>query len=278
MRDIFRRNIQRNIQRNILGSDRRRRLACVIAVALACLSLTQCRPDPSRWRPKAGIAWQWQLTGSIDQSVNVPVYDVDLFDTSAAVVASLHAKGRKVICYVSVGTYEDWRPDAHRFPARVLGHSNGWPGEQWLDIRRLDVLAPIIRARFDLCKARGFDAVEPDNVDGYANATGFPLSAGDQLTFNRFLAVTAHRRGLAVGLKNDLDQVPQLVPAFDFAVNEQCVQYDECDALLPFLRAGKPVFHAEYELAPAQFCDVSRRLGLSSIQKHDDLDAWRQTC
>ncbi|MCP4225614.1 MAG: endo alpha-1,4 polygalactosaminidase, partial [Actinomycetia bacterium] len=177
--------------------------------------------------PAPGTTWQWQLTQAIDESYDVDVYDVDGFDVSATTVASLHASGRKVICYISAGSWEDWRPDASDFPASVKGNNNGWPGEKWLDIRDLDVLGPIMEARLDMCVAKGFDAVEPDNIDGYTNNTGFPLSAQDQLGYNRFLADAAHARGLSIGLKNDLDQVVALEPWFEFAVNEQCFQYNE---------------------------------------------------
>src|SRR3954470_2981305 len=180
------------------------------------------------WIPPQVSSWQWQLTTPVDQTVNASVFDIDLSDNSASVVASLHAKGRKVICYISAGTYENWRPDASQFPASVRGSSNGWPGEQWLDIRRLDVLGPIMQARLDLCKAKGFDAVEPDNIDGYTNKTSFPLSSVDQLAYNRFLAKAAHTRGLSIGLKNDIDQARDLVGDFDWALNEQCFQYNEC--------------------------------------------------
>src|SRR5438876_1668228 len=163
------------------------------------------------WVPSLVTPWQWQLTGTIDQSVNVPMYDIDLFDTSSTVVASLHAKGRRAVCYMSAGTWENWRPDAAAFPAAVLGGGNGWPGEKWLDIRRIDVLGPIMEARMDLCKQKGFDAVEPDNIDGYANKSGFSLTAQDQLQYNTWLAAAAHARGLSIGLKNDLDQVSDLV-------------------------------------------------------------------
>ncbi len=86
------------------------------------------------------------------------------------------------MCYLSAGTYENWRPDAAAFSKQIIGKADeGWTGENWLDIRRIDLLAPILQARLDLCKAKGFDAVEPDNVDGYQNETGFPLTAADQL-------------------------------------------------------------------------------------------------
>ena len=95
---------------------------------------------------------------------------------------------------------------------------------------------------------KGCDGVEPDNMDGYANASGFTLSFEDQLAYNRQIANEAHRRGLAVGLKNDLDQIPGLVAYFDFAVNEQCFEYAECDALSAFIDAGKAVLNAEYKV------------------------------
>ena len=96
------------------------------------------------------------------------------------------------------------------FPSSVLGSSNGWPGEKWLDIRQISALAPIMTARMQMCVQKGFDALEPDNIDGYANSTGFPLTAQDQLAYNQWIANTAHSLGLSVGLKNDVDQTAQL--------------------------------------------------------------------
>ncbi len=231
-----------------------------------------------RWQPKPGTSWQWQLSGAVDTGVPAAVYDVDGFETSAATVAALHARGRRVVCYISVGSYEDFRPDRQRFPAVLLGRSDGWPGERWLDIRRTDLLRPIIAERFDMCRAKGFDAVEPDNVDGYANDTGFPLTAAEQLVFNRMVAALAHQRGLALALKNDPDQVPQLVGDFDFAVVEQCAEYQECDQFEPFVAAGKAVFEAEYNLPRSAFCPEARQLGFSAMLKHLALDAWRESC
>ncbi|GLZ49115.1 endo alpha-1,4 polygalactosaminidase [Actinomycetospora sp. NBRC 106375] len=228
-------------------------------------------------RAPAGSTWQYQLQGPVDTSVDAATYDVDLFGTSAQTVAALHADGRQVVCYVNAGAVEDWRPDAGALPAEVRGQElEDWPDEYWLDVRRTDVLEPWLAARFDLCKQKGFDAVEPDNVDGYTHPTGFPLGEGDQLAFNLMLARLAHERGLAVGLKNDLDQVDDLVGDFDFAVNEQCAQYRECDALAPFVAAGKPVYHVEYDLPLASFCPPPP--GFRSIRKNIVLDAPVETC
>lgn len=256
----------------------------LLALLLAgCTSARQDDPGPAqptgkRWQPRPGTPWQWQLRGKLDPAVDVPVYDIDGFDHSAGTVADLHRRGRKVICYLSTGAWEEFRPDAGRFPRAVIGRSNGWPGERWLDIRRTDVLEPLMAERIDMCREKGFDAVEPDNMDGHLNRTGFPLKAADQLRYNRLIARLAHERGLAVGLKNDLEQIPTLVRDFDFAVNEQCAEFGECHLLKPFIAAGKAVFHVEYELPTRRFCGQAKRLGLSSMLKRYELDAWRSPC
>jgi hypothetical protein len=253
-------------------------LALLAAVALGCAP-AEAAPAPSWWRPTPGLTWQWQLSGTVDRTVVANVYDVDGLDTPAATVAALHKAGRKVICYVNAGAYENWRVDKARFPAAVLGKPlDGWAGERWLDIRRWDVLEPIMRARFQTCRTKGFDGVEPDNVDAYANASGFRLTANDQLMYNRRIAALAHSLGLAVGLKNDVEQAAALAPAFDFAVNEECAAYAECAALKVFIAARKPVFHVEYEVSVASFCPTTRALGFTSMRKRWELDRWRQPC
>lgn len=195
------------------------------------------------------------------------LYDIDLFDTPVGVIEALQARGTRVICYFSAGSFEDWRPDAAEFADADLGKAlDGWPNERWLDIRSTRV-HDIMRARLDLAREKGCDGVEPDNVDGYQNDSGLPLSAEDQLAFNRMLAVEAHRRSLAIGLKNDLDQVPALEANFDFAVNEQCYQFDECDALAPFIEAGKPVLHVEYRQSLVDSASEREALCADSLQR-----------
>jgi len=231
------------------------------------------------WRPAPGTSWQIQYTGSIDTSLDVDVYNLDLYDTPVRRIQALQAAGRAVICYFSAGTREAWRSDAARFPASVLGANNAdWPGERWLDIRAVSTLAPIMNARLDLAVQKGCDGVDPDNVDAYNNATGLPLTAGHQLVYNRFLANAAHSRGLAIGLKNDLAQVRELEPHFDFAVNESCNVYDECELLGPFVEAGKAVFGIEYRGDPATFCQRTNAQDFDFLKKSRRLGAERQAC
>jgi hypothetical protein len=242
-------------------------------------TVTPQPPGGTWWRPAVGTSWQVQYTGTIDLSADVAVFDLDWEDTSAAQVATLKARGVRAICYLSAGSWEDWRADAGDFPAQVLGSPlDGWAGERWLDVRQRDVLLPIMERRVATCRDKGFDAVDPDNVDGYTNRTCFSLTAADQLAYNRELADLAHRYGMGVGLKNDAEQVRDLVSAFDFAVVESCVVYSECGAYAPFTASGKAVLHIEYEGTLESVCPVTSPLSFSTMLKNLNLGAWRQPC
>lgn len=233
------------------------------------------------WRPAAGLSWQWQLTGKLNLDLQTDVIDVDL-DVGKSVVDYFHSKGTKVICYISVGSYENWRTDADQFPDEVLGKDyEGWSGEKWLDIRRIDLLAPIMLARLDECAAKGFDGMEPDNLQIWDNDTGFPLTYEDQLRYALWLADESHKRGLAIGQKNAPDQTEDLVDVFDFAITEDAFYYNWAQDMLPYIQANKPVFAAEYTDLPGdfqEFCRQSKELGFSTILKHRDLDAWMESC
>ncbi|WP_183944595.1 endo alpha-1,4 polygalactosaminidase [Sphingomonas sp. BK580] len=244
-------------------------------------------PAPAIWHPAVDATWQWQLRGDIDTDYDVDAYDIDLFDAPQAVIDDLHRRGRRVICYFSAGSSEDFRTDFGEFDAADKGRAlDDWPGERWLDVRSGNVRR-IMRVRLDLAASKRCDGVEPDNVDGYANSTGFPLTAADQLDYDRFLAREAHVRGLAVGLKNDLDQVEDLVGSFDFAVNEQCHEFAECDRVAPFVLAGKPVFNAEYDAdfvsdregRRGQLCAAAAKERVKTLVLPLELDdSFRYTC
>ena len=262
------------------GSESAMQLCRTLVLAVA---LVGCGSDSSRlldpnippitdgnwYRPGVATTWQWQLQGPVNTAYTVDVYDIDLFDVSASTIALLHLTGKRVICYFSAGSFEDFRSDANRFPQEVLGNTlEGFADERWLDIRSSIVL-DIMSDRLDIAVQKGCDGVEPDNVDGYVNNSGFDLTAADQLAFNRRIANAAHERGLAVALKNDLDQILDLIAYFDFSVNEQCHEFDECSLLQPFVTAGKAVFNAEYD---SRFVsDAAVRDGMCATARADNL-------
>ncbi|GAB2175487.1 endo alpha-1,4 polygalactosaminidase [Dongia sp. agr-C8] len=212
----------------------------------------------------------------------VGVYELDLFDAEQGTIDALHAAGGYVICYFSAGSLEDWRPDAAQFPPAVVGRDyEGWPGERWLDVRRRDVLAPILEARLDHAVEKACDAVDPDNVDGFTNMTGFDIAKDDQRDFNLWLAAAAHARGLAIGLKNAAELVPDLADSFDFAVIENCAAQRDCDGFAAFADAKKAVFQIEYRNEIRDWdavCRDAAQRGFTAILSGLELDGTAQAC
>jgi len=251
-------------------------------LALPLCAAAQAAP----WQPQVSDTWQWQLTGKIDTKYDVDVYDIDLFDAPDATIAALHAQGRRVVCYFSAGSAENWRSDYGRFKPADLGNPlDGWAGERWVDTRSANVRA-IMSDRIALAQTRGCDGVEPDNVDAYQNRPGFPLTGATQIDYDTFLADTAHAHGLKVALKNDVSQLAALASHFDFAVNEQCHEYDECGGYAVFTGADKPVFNAEYKKkwvndpnARATMCAQARAQNLRTLVLPVALnDKFRYSC
>ncbi|MBI4935563.1 MAG: endo alpha-1,4 polygalactosaminidase [Actinobacteria bacterium] len=231
---------------------------------------------------RPGTAWQWQLDGrAIDESVLDGVsnpqkmYDVDMETTGADVIARLRAKGIHVVCYLETGGWESYRSDAAQFPAAVLGNRvGGYPNERYLDIRRQDVLLPLMGARFDRAAAKGCNGIEPDLDDTYTVTTGFPLTMVDQLSYNRAVAQLAHDRGLSIGLKNGASadgSFERAMESFtDWALNESCNRFAECGGYAVYVQHGKPVFQVEYideGMSVAQFCPADNAAGFDGLLK-----------
>ena len=247
-----------------------RRTGIFVAIQLTAFLLVGGTARAATWVPPQNLSWYWQLQGTVDNRYGAAAYDIDGFDNGAAEVATLHAAGKHVICYIDVGTWENWRSDAAQYPSSVLGSSNGWPGEQWLDIRQ-PIVRQLMAARFQMCQQKGFDAIEPDNMDGYENSTGFPLTGQDQLSYDEWVAGEAHSLGLAVFQKNDPDQASALEPYFDGALDEQCNQYSECNTEKVFTDADKAVFNAEYG-SSTSFCAADIAEHINGVRFSVNLD------
>ena len=198
----------------------------------------------------------------------VDVVDLDMEETPASVISGLQDDGIRVVCYLSAGSWEPYRADAADFPDSLLGEAYvGFEDERWLDIRAPS-LRPLLTARIATAADKGCDAVDPDNVNGFENDTGFDLTADDQLEFNRWLFAEVHDHGMAVGLKNDLAQAAELVDDVEFQVNEECIQYDDCEPLSVFTDADKPVWSIEYEGSPSDsVCRAGRRPRLRHLDQ-----------
>ena len=230
----------------------------------------------SSWKPDQRQLFDIQLTTPFNLVRPVGLIELDLFDTSPEQIKTLKAKGARTACYINAGAWESWRPDADAYPKKLIGRAfSGWPNERWVDIRERDALGRILDKRLELCQRKGFDAVEFDNVDGYANQTGFPLNAKDQIAYNRWLADEARRYGLAVALRNSFELVPELVQDFDFLVAESCFSKNACEPLKAFREADKPVFVVEYtniRRKMDRFCQDARELDVQLIFKTQSLN------
>lgn len=225
--------------------------------------------------PAKHCSWNWQLTGTLDTTADAQVYDIDGFETTAAQVSSLHASEIYCVAYFGGGDWEDYRSDAASFPAEILGNAiGGWPSEKWIDVRALATLRPIMEARADIAKSKGFDAIEWDCVDNYEQATGFPLTQADQFAYNTMLAQITHARGMACFLKNCVTDLASYQPYYEGNLVEEAYRYSEQVAYTTFATANKPVLVCEYrdqDVVVANQNDANTR-GFSLIRHNLNLN------
>ncbi|GAA3953453.1 endo alpha-1,4 polygalactosaminidase [Chitinophaga oryziterrae] len=260
-------------------------------IILSGCSKTSSVPDPERnaatwWQPVAGVTFDWDLSNiSSTDTFSTDVVDVDAFETSKATVDALHAKGRKVIAYVSVGTLENYRPDSALLPPSVIGKIYPeWPDERWLDIRKLDSMKPWLISRFTMIRQKGFDAIEPDNLDAYGNETGFDISITDTKAFCTYIITLAHSMGLGIGQKNVSELTGDFSSSFDWALTEDAFDQGWQDDMLPYIAKNKPVFVTEYtdKMTQTKFqstvCPAAKTKKYSAVLKKRDLSKWSYFC
>ncbi|KAH7002296.1 glycoside hydrolase superfamily [Ilyonectria destructans] len=251
----------------------------------------------SLWQPSVADSWQIVLLKPIkigDDAVVTPdveIYDIDVYDNDADTIHALQAFGKKVICYFSAGSWENWRDDKDDFEKADLGKvMDGWPDERWVDVRS-DNVRNIMKKRIEFAAGKGCDAIDPDNVDGFQNDNGLDLTAEDAVDFIKFLAETAGSYSMSTGLKNAGDIIPDVLDYVHFSVNEQCIEYSECETFAAFIRADKPVFNIEYpagtpdDVAPSVTKEICSETGnstgtsgFSTVIKNLNLDGWVEYC
>ncbi len=226
--------------------------------------------------------WDWQLTQPFNLNRDVEVYALDADSVTSDQVKSLNNRGIKTICYVSIGTIEEYRDDKKYFPKQVIGKVYGeWPDERFLDIRKTDILLPIMQTRFQKCKNMGFSAIEPDNMDIHINDSGFDISAQNMVSYIRSLADIAHHMGLEFAQKNVPDLTPFLVDKLDFVMTENCFEDQWCRDITPYITAGKDVLAAEYTTDKHQMhkaCNFAKQNNIHMIFKTHDLNQETTNC
>ena len=256
----------------------------------SCKDDTEISQEKNWYQPTPQTTFDWDLRSPIPNGTtyDASIVDLDAFDTEATFIASLQSQGKKVFAYVSVGSFEDWRSDADDFPSTIIGNNYpGWDGEKFLNIKDLEVLKPIITARFDMIKAKGFDGIEPDNIDLNSWTTaelGFEITDEDVITYCNWLAEEAHSRGLSIGQKNTTDLAETLVTVFDWILLEDAFVYNFQEEASVYIQHNKAVFATEYTdeidvtIFQTNVCPQAETLKYTAILKNRDLDAFVETC
>lgn len=146
------------------------------------------------WQPTVGASWQIILLRPIvlsedDFSPDVGIWDLDVYDNDVETFDALKKAGKKIICYFSAGSWENWRDDKDDFEKSDLGSvMDGWPDERWLNLRS-DNVRKIMKKRIAYAAEKGCDAIDPDNVDGFVSfALEFQCPAVAPLISNNWMA------------------------------------------------------------------------------------------
>ncbi|OUM62831.1 glycoside hydrolase family 114 protein, partial [Piromyces sp. E2] len=205
------------------------------------------------WKPTVGSTWNYVLGHKINLATEkAEVLEIDV-NKSASLIQEYHNVGKKVICYFSGGTIEDFRDDKKDYeavPGLVRNTYEAWDDEKWLDFR-IEGIKPLIIKRMKLAVSKNCDGIEVDNVDAYqmkeVKSWTDPITREQTVVFLKWLGSTAHSLGISIGLKNVNGLIDEVGQYFDFAINEDCHHYnDECRKYKNFLASGKPVFAVAY--------------------------------
>ena len=240
----------------------------------------------SCWKPAIGTDWLWQLSCDTpgtcaNLDVKVPFYVIDAMGNPASTVAAIHKRGEHAYCYVDIGSWEDKRADASKFPQSVLGKVYiGWPHERWLDIRQLGVLGPIMVARMKVCVQKRFDGVQFDNVGDFHNSTGFPITAAESAYYTAWMANQAHEMGLSSAWENAPTNVAVLQPYMQALIFESCYKHSFCQQSAPMINAGKWVGGVDYNsaLKDMSFCPTYAKDRMMGAFRLLALKSYRVPC
>ncbi|MYW16125.1 hypothetical protein GT045_20545 [Streptomyces sp. SID486] len=213
--------------------------ALATALVLALPALAGCgsgerrdsgSPGPATVRlPPRGAGFDYQIGGGYRPAAGVRIVSRDRSDSPAP--------GLYNICYVNA--FQAQPAERSSWPADLLlrdARGRVVIDEDWHE-PLLDIGTPAKRERvarrvnrwIDGCADKGFDAVEPDNYDSYTRSRRL-LTTADATAFMTLLSRHAHARHLAIAQKNTAELASVRVrTGLDFAVAEECGQYDECE-------------------------------------------------
>lgn len=199
--------------------------------------------------PPVNGQFDYQIGGAYTPARSVSIVDRDRSDPAVA--------GKYNICYVNgfQTQPEDRSWWIRNYPGLVVRTATrryvtdpGWPGEMILDTStaaKRAKIAAIASRSIAGCKAAGYQAIEPDNLDSWTRSKG-ALTKADNVAMATLLARKAHSLGMAIAQKNtsELSMTGKKIVGFDFAIVEECQVYNECGDYLKVY--GNHVIDVEY--------------------------------
>jgi hypothetical protein len=219
----------------------------------------------------------WGPLEKTSGSADVVFVDADL--VSAAYVSQLKGAGKKVVCYIDAGTLENWRDDTSNFDSAAMASKyKGFGGtEKWLDVTKWETFKAPMSKRINEASSKGCQFIEYDNTDCDINmcvpgASASTLQA-KQSEYINWLISSAHGLGMGVGLKNSQSHIQQFASQIEFAINEECQTYSECDLYSGLVSANKAIFGVEYKSHGGSVCSTAKKYHM--ITKYRDNGNWK---
>jgi hypothetical protein len=270
----------------------------IVVLLVAAMPAVAEAQSGERWVPKNGQRWMFQNyettlqpaglvldtdgTALVPEFVVIPLYssDPDVEPLTEKQIAGFHERNIRVVCSVVAGYWDRNAPDSDAFAPAMIGRSVwGDDDRRWVDVRNSGV-RDLMAARIARAASIGCDAIDASYLELWYQNTGFFITYGDQLAFNRYLADSAHAVGVAIALHNTSQQIHDLVGWYDFAIVEGCLEAGECMRYTPFQALGKPVFHVEYTGMTAEMhvCNAGRDLGFNTLIKDRAVDSSARAC
>jgi endo-alpha-1,4-polygalactosaminidase (GH114 family) len=241
--------------------------------------------------PKPLTSFSIVLGDELPENFTAEVIDLDAFNTTKEEIETLHKAGKKVFAYISVGSWEPYRNDSQDFPHEIIGNIYpGWEDEKFLNIKAIEKLSPIIQQRFDMIQSKGFDGIEPDNIDIYTvdmdqnDGTGFHITLEDTKKYVDFLIKEAHKRNLSIGQKNAPELTEQYGDLFDWALLEDPFYEEYADTFTLYPSHNKAVFALSYldntskEIFLQSICSQAQKLYFTAILKERNLSKFETKC
>ena len=215
------------------------------------------------------------------------IVDLDVLDTEKTTIEKLKKQWKVVIWYINVWAIENYRDDYKNFPKNVIWKTySWWEDEKYLDVRKYEDFKKYILNRLDIAQEKGFDWIEPDNMDTYDNfsETWFKILQWDMKEYLTWLNIEVNKRWMFLIQKNAPELSLKMEKKFDAALLEWAFYNNFEDDFKNYIKNWKKVFNVEYtdnttkKYFLENICPKSKKMWFISILKNRNLDDFIVNC